>query len=89
MSDQHVLGLRCQITPINFSGTIEVQSSLNGYPENQGFDHWEQLDQGKLEQGVWLQVRTRLSHIELGIATKIAVIGTDSSLQVIPPATLP
>jgi trehalose/maltose hydrolase-like predicted phosphorylase len=88
LADRHVLGLRCQITPIDFSGTIEVQSSLNGYPENQGFDHWEQIDQGKLEpgtqetQGVWLQIRTRRSHIELGMAARIAVIGTDDSMQV-------
>lgn len=44
LADPHVLGLRCQITPIDFDGTIAVQSSLSGYPENQGFDHWEQLD---------------------------------------------
>jgi beta-phosphoglucomutase len=89
LADPHVLGLRCQITPINFNGTIEVQSSLNGYPENQGFDHWEQIDQGKIEQGIeegiWLQVRTRSSHIELGMTAKIAVIGTDASLQVTNP----
>ena len=99
LADPHVLGLRCQITPIDFNGTIAVQSNLNGYPENQGFDHWEQLDsvserlrpqgtleQGTLEQGlepgIWLQVRTRSSHIELGMAAKIAVIGTNASLQV-------
>lgn len=101
LADPHVLGLRCQITPIDFNGTIAVQSSLNGYPENQGFDHWEQLDslserlrqQGtiereleqELDQSIWLRVRTRGSHIELGMAAKIAVIGTDTSLEVINP----
>lgn len=86
LDDQHVLGLRCQITPIDFSGTIEVQSSLNGYPDNQGFDHWEQIDRGQIaqatEQGIWLQVRTRSSHIELSMAVKLAVMGTDASFQV-------
>jgi beta-phosphoglucomutase len=94
LADPHVLGLRCQITPIDFNGTIAVQSSLNGYPENQGFDHWEQLDslseslhqQGtiepELEQGIWLQVRTRSSHIELGMASKMTVMDTDAALQV-------
>jgi len=89
LADRPVLGLRCQITPIDFNGTIEVQSSLNGYPENQGFDHWEQLDQGKLEQGIWLQLRTRHSHIELGMATKIAVIGTNASFQAANPPGYP
>ena len=89
LADRPVLGLRCQITSIDFNGTIEVQSSLNGYPENQDFEHWEQLDQGKLEQGIWLQLRTRRSHIELGMAAKIAVIGTNASFQVANPPGYP
>ncbi len=83
LADQQVLGLRCQITPINFNGTIEVQSSLNGYSNNQGFNHWEQLDRGKTEQGIWVQVRTRSTRIELGMAAKMTVIGTNESSQVI------
>ena len=90
LADLHVLALRCQITPLDFNGTIAVQSSLNGYPENYGFDHWEQLDQGtiaqgldqKLDQGIWLQARTRSTHIELGMASKMTVMDTDADLQV-------
>jgi beta-phosphoglucomutase len=89
LADRQVLVMRCHITPIDFNGEIEVQSSLNGYPENQGFDHWEQIDQGKLEQGneqgAWLQVRTRHSQIELGMAAKIAVIGTNASSHIATP----
>jgi beta-phosphoglucomutase len=82
LADQQVLGLRCQITTIDFEGTIEVQSSLNGYPQNQGFDHWERLDQGHFGHGVWLQMRTRSSRIELGMAAKMAVIGVDKPWHV-------
>jgi kojibiose phosphorylase len=82
LADEHVLGLRCHLTPVDFDGTIELQSSINGYPENQGFNHWERLDQGKTEQGIWLQVRTRSSRIELGIATGMSLVGVDASLQV-------
>uniref|UniRef100_B8HUN2 Kojibiose phosphorylase n=1 Tax=Cyanothece sp. (strain PCC 7425 / ATCC 29141) TaxID=395961 RepID=B8HUN2_CYAP4 len=81
-ADQHVLALRCQITPVDFDGYLEVQSSINGYPENQGFNHWEWLDQGKTEAGVWLRVRTRSSRIELSMATSLEVRGTAASLQV-------
>jgi kojibiose phosphorylase len=35
MADQQVVGLRCQITPVDFKGMMEVQSSFNGYPENE------------------------------------------------------
>jgi beta-phosphoglucomutase len=82
LADRQVLGLRCQITPVDFTGTIEVQSGINGYPQNQGFDHWERLEQGKLEPGIWLQVRTRGSRIELAMAAKMTVIGMETSLQV-------
>ncbi len=82
LANRQVLGLRCQITPVDFDGTIEVQSSINGYPQNQGFDHWERLDQGQVEQGIWLQMRTRSSRIELGMAAKMAVIGIDTAWQV-------
>jgi beta-phosphoglucomutase len=90
LADEQVLALRCEITPItsgrlanDFDGTIEVQSSINGYPENQGFDHWEHLDRGNTEQGVWLHVRTRSTEIELGMAAKMTTSGSDAISQVI------
>jgi beta-phosphoglucomutase len=83
LADEQVLALRCQITPLDFDGTIEVQSSINGYPENQGFDHWEHLDRGKTEQGIWLHVRTRSTQIELGMAAKMTAIGSNAVSQVI------
>ncbi len=89
LADHQVLGLCCQITPVDFNGTIEVQSSINGYPDNQGFDHWEQLDRGKIEQGVWIQIRTRSSHIELGMAAKMTAMGTNTSWQVTNPLDYP
>jgi trehalose/maltose hydrolase-like predicted phosphorylase len=82
LADPHLLALRCQITPIDFEGTIEVQASINGYPENQGFDHWQRLDQGQSNEEIWLQMRTRSTRIELGMAAKMTVLGTIASLQV-------
>jgi beta-phosphoglucomutase len=83
LADEQVLALRCEITPIDFDGTIEVQSSINGYPQNQGFDHWEHLGRGKTEQEVWLHVRTRSTQIELGMAAKMTAIGAEAKSQVI------
>ncbi len=81
LADQHVLALRCEITPLDFDGSIKVQASINGYPENQGFNHWELLDQGDTrfsssrERGIWLHVRTRNSRIELGMAAVLKLSG--------------
>ena len=83
LADRQLLVLICQITPIDFSGTIEVQSSINGYPDNQGFDHWEHLDRGETDHGVWLQVCTRSTQIELGMAAKMTVTGIADSSQVV------
>jgi kojibiose phosphorylase len=88
-ADEHVLGLRCQLTPVDSESAIEIQASINGYPENQGFNHWELVDQSKIEQGVWLHLCTRSSRIELGIATKIKVSGTEASLQATNPPGYP
>ena len=83
LADEHALGLRCQISSLNFEGLIEVQASLNGYPENQGFNHWEQVGQGKTDPGgIWLQVRTRNSRIELGMAARLTLLGTESAIEV-------
>lgn len=71
--DEHVMALRCQITPLNFEGSIEIQSSINGYPETQGILHWEWLNQSVEHNHLWLQVRSRHSEIELGMASKLTV----------------
>ena len=90
LNDPHVLGLRCQITPIVLDNivppdktyAIEVQSSINGYPENQGFDHWERIDQGHTAADIWLQMRTRSTRIELGMAARMTVVGMNATTQV-------
>jgi beta-phosphoglucomutase len=89
LADAHVLGVRVQVTPVNCDAMIEIQTSLNGYPENQGFNHWEWLDQGKLDSGIWLHLRTRSSRIELSMATRMTVLGAEASLQVSNPPGYP
>lgn len=89
LADEHVLALRCQLTPVDFDGSIKIQASINGYPENQGFNHWELLDQsetslfsgGARERGIWLHVRTRNSRIELGMASMLKLSGVNASLE--------
>jgi len=77
LADPHLLALRCQVTPLDFEGHIEIQASLNSYSDNQGIMHWEWQDQGGTDNRTWLHVRTRHSSIELGMATQLAVDGAD------------
>ncbi|WP_017652533.1 beta-phosphoglucomutase [Fortiea contorta] len=82
LADQHILGQRLQLKPLNFDGLIEIQASINGYPENVGFNHWQELDQGKIAEGIWLQRRTRSSQIDIAMAARMRIFGVDASLQV-------
>jgi kojibiose phosphorylase len=82
IADEHVLGQRCQVTPLDFDGLIEIQASINGYPENPGFNHWECLEQDKTDQGIWLHRRTRNSRIDIGLAARLTISGAEASLEV-------
>jgi beta-phosphoglucomutase len=82
LADQHVLVQRFQLKPLNFDGLIEIQASINGYPENPGFNHWQELDQGKTDAGIWLHRRTRSSQIDIAMAGRMRISGVDASLQV-------
>jgi beta-phosphoglucomutase len=73
LADQHVLAIRCQITPVDFDGEIEVHAGINGYSHNQGVLHWEWLDQGGTETSVWLHQCSRHSHIELSMGSHLTV----------------
>ncbi|MEA5579220.1 beta-phosphoglucomutase [Anabaena sp. UHCC 0451] len=82
LADHHVLGQRCTLTTLDFQGVVEIQASINGYPENKGFNHWEGLDQGKIDRGFWLHSRTRYSRIDIGMAARMTISGIDAALQI-------
>jgi beta-phosphoglucomutase len=91
LADPHILAVRCLITPIDWEGAIAVHASINGYPENQGFNHWELLaqeqtetaspDDSAAEPAIWLSARTRQSQIELGMAASLLLPGTEASIE--------
>lgn len=87
-ADTNVMALQCAIASVDFTGTVEVQASLNGYPENQGFNHWELLDQSASPSEVWLHLRTRSTRINLAMATRLQV-STKANLAVANPPGYP
>ncbi|MEA5598844.1 beta-phosphoglucomutase [Rivularia sp. UHCC 0363] len=81
-ADQNVLGLRIQLTPIDFDGKIRIRGSIDGNPEDKdGFNPWLILDQGYGAASSWLHVRTRTSRIQLGMAFKLSVSGTKATFR--------
>ena len=81
-ANQHILGLRIQLTPIDFEGTIRIRASIDGNPEdNDGFNPWLILDQGYSENSSWLHVRTRSSRIQLAMAQKLKISGIKATYR--------
>lgn len=81
MADQHVLVVRCLVTPVDFEGAIVVEASLHGDPINQAVKHWEWLNQGEKDNRVWLHLRSLHSGIELGMATQLTCSEKDAPVQ--------
>lgn len=77
LDNQHVGALACTIRSLDFAGEVEVHGRLNGYPDNEGLMHWEQVDQSGAENLTWLHVRTRQSKIDLVMAACLHVTGCD------------
>lgn len=73
LADQHALAIRCHVTPLDQPCDIEVQAGINGYPDNVGVTHWEWVDQGAMDNTIWLHTCTRHSGIELGMAAQLTV----------------
>ncbi|MEA1875814.1 MAG: glycosyl hydrolase family 65 protein [Bacteroidota bacterium] len=81
MANPHVLALQYEIEPLNYSGTIEISSGLDGTIINDGVERYRQLNQHHLSplseggEGAlsWLVVRTTQSNIEIAEASRLAV----------------
>ncbi|NHZ72622.1 MAG: beta-phosphoglucomutase [Aquificales bacterium] len=75
LANPHLLGLHCTITPLNFSGQIDVRTGLMGHTDNQGLRHVDILDQGHADGLIWLRSQTRHTHIELAQAVRTTAHG--------------
>ncbi|MCL4559746.1 MAG: beta-phosphoglucomutase [Chloroflexi bacterium] len=76
LADEHVMGVRCRVRAINFEGQLEVRAGLSGYPESEGWEHWNLVDQGKTpHRGAFLQLQTRHTHIDLCGAFHLRLFG--------------
>lgn len=71
LDDEHLLCLRCQVTP-EFDGQIEIRAALNAHTDNEGLRHWNVTRQGrKNDHAAWLETVTRQSGITLALAMRL------------------
>ena len=86
MANPHVLALKYEIEPLNYSGTIEVCSGLDGAIINDGVERYRQLNQKHLssvledadESRSCLVVKTTNSNIEIAEVSRLMVTKNDS-----------
>ncbi|HET9588556.1 MAG TPA: glycoside hydrolase family 65 protein [Anaerolineales bacterium] len=77
LADEHLLYLRCRVTP-DFVGTVEFRLGLNGNTHNEGLVHWDWVGQGKQDEAIYLHNRTRSSRIDLAAAMQVTdVLGRE------------
>ncbi len=82
MKISHLAAIKWTITPENWSGSLTVQSALDGTVNNSGVkryralnsNHIESLQTGRVgENGIFLEVRTTQSHIHMAQAARTEI----------------
>jgi kojibiose phosphorylase len=76
LADKNIMAIRCRITPVDFTGPVTFQGSLDGNVDNAGLQHWNKVEQGQADrQTVFLQTATRGTGIMLCEAARLQVEG--------------
>jgi trehalose/maltose hydrolase-like predicted phosphorylase len=90
MADMHQAAMQLTITPENWSGRVEVISTLDGRVTNRGVERYRQLEGRHLDpvsprtfgpEAIALEVRTRQSRIYVAEAARTRVYGEQGPLD--------
>ncbi len=86
MANPHLAAIEWQLTALNWSGSIEIQSAIDGTVTNQNVDRYRQLNGQHLdlletgfdgEDAIFLSVQTNQSHIHMTQAARSRVYVDD------------
>ncbi len=86
MEHHHLAAIQWRLTPENWSGGLEIQSGIDGSVTNDNVERYRQLENKHLDviqrgtvapEGIYLEVRTNQSHIEMAQAARTRVRGID------------
>ena len=82
MADIHHGALRFSFQDFNFTGKIQIQTSLPGVVSNERYRHWLFQDQGPIgENGCYLVLETAETHIRCALAEIVTIESTAASTQ--------
>ncbi|MFP4346475.1 MAG: glycoside hydrolase family 65 protein [Anaerolineales bacterium] len=78
LADEHVLGVRYRVTPVDFDGRVEFRAGLFGHVHNEGLLHWKHREQGAAgAQDAYLLLQTSESELALCEACHLEVRGRE------------
>jgi alpha,alpha-trehalase len=93
MGLSHLAALETELTALNWSGSLEICSALDGRVTNEGVDRYRGLEGNHLEplesapvedDGIYLKVRTRQSRLEVALAARTRAYWDDQHLGIEP-----
>jgi len=81
MENQHLAGIQWLLTPVNWSGKIQIRSALDGNVTNSGVERYSDLNGTHLEtvqtdandSSMFLLVETRQSHIQMAQSARTQI----------------
>ena len=88
MDNEHIVAIRYVLKPLNYTGEISLNFSLNGNVSNEGLkeEHWQEIQKGTNSKSIYLLLKTKYSNFILCNAMDIKF--SSSSGKLIPKTKL-
>ena len=81
-ADQHLMAIRCQITSIDFTGTVKIVAGFDRHPMTVTTPHWVTLNSGSADNLIWFSDKTLHTGLALGMAAKLSAVKGQEALTV-------
>ncbi|MBM3162190.1 MAG: beta-phosphoglucomutase family hydrolase [Chlorobi bacterium] len=91
MANPHLCAMRFTLRPVNYTGTVEFRSAIDGTISNKGVvryselesDHLEHIEASGMDDTIFLHVQTSHSHysIATGLRTRVICHGQDVAAE--------
>lgn len=83
LADPHVLGIRYQVTAVDFAGTVELRAGIDGHVDNTGLLHLDLVESGPAgPQAIYLHARTLTTRLEVSEAAALVVSGAPATYTI-------
>lgn len=89
MDNPHYAVMKYSVTPVNHDSKISLKSSLDGTVVNAGVERYKALtskhlvpvDQGHIDEGIYLQVETTQSHVQIAMCARHRLFIDDKAIE--------